>query len=248
MEDFSPGDMAMPRLKIIHDTAVFEDSLTSETHATLEVVLLGLVKQRILWPAEMSEEKSAPLCKSYDFDYGNPNPETFPWGKAGLSRSDGEHPACADCKLKEWDSHPKNGTPWCTEQFTFPLLMANEAGMAPAVLTVQRSAIKPCKSYLSSFVRSRSPLYTCVTTITLEARKRGTVSFAIPKLVKGAATDDAMWPEFAEQYRAIREFLQTPASQPDEDPSITDTDEGEGTVGATPAPAAHGDPEADLPF
>ena len=29
---------------------------------------------------------------------------------------------CDSCALKEWDTHPKGGKPWCAEQITFPIM------------------------------------------------------------------------------------------------------------------------------
>lgn len=251
MEDFDESDMAMPRIKIDHGTATYQDSLSNQAYAELNVVLLGLVKQRILWPAEMGEEKSAPLCKSVNFVEGRPDVANFPWDKSGFDAppagsTDIALP-CDDCQLKEWGSNPKNDTPWCSEQYTFAALMPINGdidfGATPVVLTVQRSAIKPCKRYLTSFARARTPLYTCFTSMTLEARKKGTVNFAVPKLVKGAETPTALWPEFAAQYRSIRDFLQSERSDQDETPSSTAA-----ASAPDPASSARADEDEDLPF
>lgn len=217
LEDFDvTTDAVMPRLRIIGKDAVFEDNLTGETHGKIRVVLLGLVKQRILWDEDV-KEGDGPLCRSNNFQEGIPFLKDFPWKASGFDRDEYDHRdaeqgqvalPCANCQLKEWGTNPSSKTPWCSEQHTFPLLMLDEDdnGM-PAVLTLQRSAIKASKAYVSGFARQRIPLYTTVTEITLKAQRRGSVDYATPTIVKAGETDPAMWPSYGEQYRAIREFL-----------------------------------------
>src|SRR5690606_25228480 len=72
LEDVDASDLSMPRLQIVHEDAVWEDSLSNERFESLDVILLGLIKQRVLWPSEMGEESSAPLCKSYNHTQGFP--------------------------------------------------------------------------------------------------------------------------------------------------------------------------------
>ena len=230
LEDFDVStDAVMPRLKIIGKEAQFEDSLSGERFDSITAVLLGMVKQRILWAPEV-DDGDGPLCRSLDFKTGLPYLKEFPWKESGFKApaadaEDVELP-CNSCALKEWGTNPKGSTPWCSEQHTFPLLLLSgpddTEGM-PALLTLQRSGIKPSKAYVSSFVRSKSPLYTAVTTIGLQAQKRGTVDYAVPILRKGNATDAEMWPVYAQHYRQIRNYLQTPRTE--EAP----TDEGSST-------------------
>ena len=181
LEDFdTQTDAVMPTIKIAHKEAVFEDALSGEKYESLDCILLGLIKQRILWPPKVEETKSQPLCKSYNYTVGRPpDIEKFPWKAAGFEKIDNDPEVelpCENCKLKDWGSHPKRDTPWCSEQHTFALLQPIEDGWAPALLTVQRSAIKPSRTYMTAFVRSKTALFTVRTLIKLDARKRGTVS------------------------------------------------------------------------
>lgn len=252
LEDFSFDDMVMPKLAIAHQDGVFVDSLSGEKYPDLEVVLLGLIKQRILWPPDVAAEKEAPLCKSYNFSDGRPdpgNPSRFPWKASGYSMGeyvDGENPpvlSCEGCKLKEWGSHPKGDTPWCSEQHTFALLIPSSVGgFSPAVLTLQRSGIKPSKAYLSSFARSQSPLFVCTTKMGLILQRRGTVAFSVPTFTRGTPTDEAFHGDFASQYRRIREFMTTPRANEDGE---------DGAPVAAPKPAAKrrpADDDDDLPY
>lgn len=238
LEDFDTADMVMPTLRINHDETVFEDGLSGEKFPELEVVLLGLIKQRVLWEAEVSEGKQGPLCKSYDFSVGRPDLKRFPWQAAGFAPDQAESLPCASCNLKEWGSHPNRDTPWCSEQHTFALLMpVGDDGMAPALLTVQRSAIKPSKTYLTSFARSQTPLFTVRTKISLDGRRRGTVNFAVPKFVRGAGTDQGDWAWYAEQYRTIRDFVQTPRDGEEDGQTPVAPPAGSAAAPAAPAPA-----------
>jgi hypothetical protein len=213
LEDFDSSDAVMPRLRIIGSEAKFEDNLTGEKHDEITCIMLGLVKQRILWAEEVGEGEG-PLCRSLDFQTGLPFIKEFPWKQSGFSAppadADGVTNTCGNCALKEWGSNPRGSTPWCSEQHTFPLLLQTGDLWMPAILTLQRSGIKPSKAYVSSFVRSKSPLYTAITRITLQPQKRGTVDYAVPQLIRTGATDETDWPEYARQYRDIRAFLQTP--------------------------------------
>jgi hypothetical protein len=246
LEDFDTTDMVMPRLSINHQDGVFEDNLTGERHDKLRVVILGLIKQRILWGTEVNAG-DRPLCKSYDFQEGIPDLKKFPWETAEFDPADAEGGSlpCATCKLKEWGTHPQRDIPWCSEQHTFPLLMEVDEGQyaAPAILTVQKSAIKASKSYLTSFARSKTPVYTVVTELSLSPQKKGTVKYAVPHFVKVGNTEREEWAEFADHYRSIRSYITTPPPEEEAQPAVA------APKGAAPSQAAAAAPdEDDLPF
>jgi hypothetical protein len=149
----------------------------------------------------------------------------FPWRASKFDRDEYDKGKdggevilpCANCALKEWGTNPRGGTPWCSEQHTYPLLMLDEHGnTSPAVLTLQRSAIKASKSYVTGFARTKTPLYTAITEIGLNAQRRGSVDYAVPSFVKAGETDRDDWQAFAQQYRSIREFLTSRRNKDDE--------------------------------
>lgn len=243
LEDIDARDLVMPRINLDHQTGEFVDSLSGERNTEIEVVILGLIKQRVLWAPEV-EEGAVPLCKSWDAKIGRPGKD-FPWDAAGFDQASAGVDAngelalpCEACALKEWGSNPKSETPWCAEQHTFPVL--TDGG--PALLTFQRSSLKASRAYLSSFARKGEPLYTVHTTIKLTQNKRGTVKYAVPSFIKGAPTEPEQWGEFAAQYRSIRDFVRTPR---------TKDEEGEPASAKPTAPAtaaASTDEDDDLPF
>jgi hypothetical protein len=249
LEDFDQDDIVMPKIELSHKKGKYVDSLSSEEFESLDIVLLGLVKQRVLWDPEM-DDNPKPLCKSYDHKAGVPG-EDFPWTASGFAQVD--YPEvdgaaslpCDKCALAEWGSHPKNDTPWCTEQHTFVLALPTGESFSPAVLTVQRTAIKASKAYLTSFHRSQSPLFVARTKLGLDLRKKGNVDYAVPTFTRGAATDEEDHELFAQTYRRIRAYLQTPRT------STEDVGTGETTTPvANPGtpPAAASFPDDEEPF
>lgn len=230
LEDFGTNDQVMPYMRIDHHKAVFVDSLSKKEHGSLDAVILGLIKQRILWPPEVAGEDQAdpPLCRSYDFHVGYPSSpqqlpngqeyERFPWEASGFPERVSDQLPCGQCALKEWDSHPTRNAPWCSEQHTFALLLPQEDGnYVPCLFQVQRSGLKPSRQYLSSFANANRPLFTVQTNLTLQSKKMGNNPFAVPVFTERDATDPSEHPAFAEMYRGIREFLQTPRTDDGED-------------------------------
>ena len=264
LEDFDTStDAVMPRLTINHPEAKFVDNLSGQEFDSLEVILLGLVKGRILWDSEV-EEGDTPLCKSLNFNEGRPDEDRFPWKQSGFDKNALVVPAgtselllpCSACGLKEWGSAPNGKTPWCSEQHTFPLLMkVGDGGWAPALFTTQRTGIKPSKTYLTSFARTKTPLYTVTTKLSLQAQKRGTVNYAVPIFVQGEPTEQSEWPYYAQQYRQIRDFLHTPPVRDEDAEATTATPAAAPADAATaastvtaPAAASDVDDESDIPF
>ena len=222
LEDFETTDMVMPRLGIEHTEGKLVDNLTGQKFEKLQVVMLGLIKQRILWDTEVNDGDT-PLCKSYDHKNGHPDGDRFPWDASGFDRQQaGDTLPCTSCALQQWGSHPQRDTPWCSEQHTFPVLLnigdEDEPNFAaPAIFTVQRSGIKPSKTYLTSFSRSKTPLFTVVTEITLNIQRRGSVTYSVPKFSQIGKTDEAEWEEFAQHYLQIRDFVTTPPEPKDDE-------------------------------
>lgn len=247
LEDFNPEDASVPRLIFAHKEGVLKDSLTGESFDEVTGVLLGLIKQRILWQPEV-EDDAQPLCKSYDFKFGVPDLDTFPFkAAAGINKADidAETPRidCGACPLKEWDSHPTRTSPWCSEQWVLPIIVqTDDGGSKPMIMTVQRSGLTPAKSYISSFATSKQPLFTALTKISLKKMSRGTVDYVVPIFSKVGATGPEMQEELAARYRAIRTYVTTPRVNKE-----GDVEAGVASSAASPAPDPIAD-EEDIPF
>lgn len=231
LEDFDPNQGVIPILKVDHDEGIIEDANSGQTWTQLDVIILGFIRQRVLWPAEVSDTKELPLCRAYEGKVGRPPvPSRFPWEAAGFANpgvNDDDEDAvagialpCESCKLKDWETHPTRKIPWCAEQHTYAVLRpVGEDSFAPALLTFQRSSLKASNTYLSSFQQSKTPLYSCITRIELESKKKGNVNYVTPKFIRGDDTDKDDWPGFSNQYQGIRSFVQTPRVRRSDDAS-----------------------------
>lgn len=272
LEDMNMSDAVMPRIKIVGKEGVWSDNLTDTKMPNLYFIALGLVKQRSLFHPRV-DEGDKPMCKSTNFELGFPNPEPhkekpFPWQAAGFNPADfpadptgqqGPLP-CSGCALKDWGSHPTNTTPYCAEQWTLPIYYdasgqpaifdANvawdpaQAEWAPAILTLQKSSLKPIKSYLSSFKAGGKPPFLSVCKGTLKVMQRSDVLYSVPSFTKGPESPRERWNEFAVQYGEMRDFLTRPPVKDDEDDPDTgaSTDNSWGGQAAQPAAAAPAQP------
>lgn len=233
LEDFGVEDAVVPRLQIVHREGVFKDSLSSNEYPLIKAVILGLVKQRILWHHKV-DEGDRPMCKSPDHNFGFPNTDDedtpkekrFPWGKSGFDPAD--YPPneegfvqlpCERCALKDWGTHPDGNKPYCAEQYTLPLLYdPGTGGFVPAILSIQKTSIKGLRSYLTSFARSKNPAYTSITEIGLRQASRGTTDYSIATFKELGKTDPDRWREYSANYSTLRKFLtQHPISREEDD-------------------------------
>lgn len=232
------GGAVTPRIVIDHDEGMFKESNSGELFDELLVIPLGVVAGRALWPPNMRDdgEQQDPLCRSLDAKLGAPG-DDFPWKASGWKTSDVDaegHLDCSACPLKEWGSHPAKDTAWCQEQLTIPMLRQTSTGkVVPVIMTFKSSGIAPARKYVQSFANNGEPCFLNYLTLTLEGRKRGKNDYYVPVFKKGPATDDDAHEAMSEQYRTIRDFLQTPFVRGDSD----ETEEVEAEVVA-PTPKA----------
>lgn len=256
--DVTQSDVAIPRLKILHAEGMFEDSLSKQKYPKMQVILLGLVKQRIMFHPVV-DEGDKPQCKSPDFEHGFPNMDDeikkekrFPWADSNFDPSmalpltvanDGYDsnglPAlpCASCAFKDWGAD--KSAPRCSEQHTFPLLYAADDGiLTPALLTVQKTGIKPSKNYISTFVQRKTPMFTVYTEISLETFTRGTVTYSVPKFRQLGPTERAEWADYSDRQKGIRAFVrQAPRNRNESEDAPVAASSNE-NVAPTPSPPA----------
>ena len=249
LDDFDETeDGTIPRMNVVGDGAVFVDSLSGAEHNPLDVILLGMKKQRVLWPATMRDEPGPPFCKAVDPKLGGKPGEEFPWNESGFTfdpESDDLLP-CDSCRLKDWGSHPINDSPWCTEQYVFPAMIQEEGQLVPVILTFQRATLTAARKYVQSFARTKTPLFTAWTTISLEQNKRGSVEYATAKFKKSDSTDKDDWRGLAESFRSIESFL---TRVRDDDPAELETAVNPAPSRAKPKPPPVSEiDDNDIPF
>lgn len=264
LEDLEEGDLTIPRVTIDHPGGQFVDSQTNERFDEFDAIMLGLVKQKVLWPPEPGAEGEGPMCRAVDNAIGVPDPTKWVAKFNGVTavtvsgftfeEVEAGNLPCANCGLKEWDSHPNNGTPWCNEQYTFAIIRLMEDGtQIPALISFQKTGLKACKSYVSGFRQARRPLYTAVTRLTAVHQKKGTVEFVTPSFAKVADSDPSEHPHYSQSLAQIRTFITTPRTV-DENTTTTATEAAapaaapaqEAPAAAPTAPAtdpAYGDEE-----
>lgn len=241
LEDFQVTDAVIPRLTIEHTKGTFKDNLSGQEYAQVNVIILGLVKQRVLWHTTV-DDGDTPMCKSPDFITGFPDLETtgdkaFPWDKSGFDPStltrdpDGlVSLPCAGCSLKEWGSAPDGKKPYCSEQWTMPILYEglNEEGhgsglYVPALFSLHRSGLKPIKAYLTSFSNTGSPAFIKITRIALKLQSRGTVTYATPKFAPVGDTDPSTWAGYSGNFLEMRDYLtRRPVTDDDDNTAPSD--------------------------
>lgn len=217
---FDTSSVTIPRITIDHEQGKFKDNLSGLLHDELNVVILGLVRQRILWPKKMGDSDK-PQCKSRNADVGYPVLEgdpkvVYPFRSSNLDVTDlfddghgNKALACASCNLKEWTG-PKGEKepPRCSEQFTF--VMQDEEVGANMLYTVQRTAITPAKKYITSFIQRGQAMFTRETKLTVKVVGGSQRSYGVPVFTGGDPTDSTRWADWGEEYDSIAAFITRP--------------------------------------
>lgn len=237
LEDFDASDLKLARLVIDQKAGVFKDSLSGTEYDSVDAIMLGVVKQRVMWSAAQ-EEESNPLCKSTDYNIGYPTTwdkpaKNFPWMASGWKPE--EFPQdevgriqlpCNTCRFKEWKTHPDGKKPWCSTQHAVPLLYAG-VGDDPyiqAIFTLQRSSLPASQAYFAGFMQKKLPAFSSVCRITLNKLRRGQNDYYVPQMRLIASVNEQRWFELSESYRTLRDFLTRPPVTRDENGNVVVAD------------------------
>lgn len=62
LEDIGAGELTVPRLEIVHEQGVFRDRNSKAEYSTLNCIILGVVKQRIMWDKTV-DDGDKPQCR-----------------------------------------------------------------------------------------------------------------------------------------------------------------------------------------
>jgi hypothetical protein len=235
LEDFDASSAGLPRVHIKHQDGVFADRQTNEEFSQIHGVFLGMIKQRVMWAKDL-EDDSKPLCKSNDGEFGYPNitgpkHSLFPWALSAIDPQTvptDEHGRptikCETCPFTQWvRTAGKNTPPACSERYTMPMHFATEADRPydhAGIISFQRSGITPIKNFIAAFARTHQPLFSAGFKLVLETNKRGQVVYSVPKIQRTNPVPQENWPEYATEYRGVREMLRRmPAFNSDDDDS-----------------------------
>lgn len=251
LEDLDPGEMGVPRISVIHKEGIFKENTSGEQFAVIRGIVLGLIKQRVMWAPDVEDmSKAKPLCKSNDAAVGYPRvdggpDENFPWGDSGLNpdampRDEAGKVtiACEACPFTQWGKNPKTGKPVppiCKERYTLPVMYSTDENWKPGqpllsagIVAFQGSGVKPTRGFLGLFARSRLPVYSSYAEITLNLMKRGAVDYSVPEFKRLSSIPQEDWADLSEEYRNIRDHLRTPPRSNDDpgDPAKQQTSTG----------------------
>jgi hypothetical protein len=255
LEDLDPSTMGVPRINVQHKVGTFKDGNTGEEMAALTGIVLGLIRQRVMWAPE-TVDNAKPMCKSNDAITGFPLMEgapdnLFPWEESGFSPADmprDEHDRvtipCETCPFAQWTKgkNNKNVPPACKERFTLPVLFSSDDNWKPGeqldrvgVVSFQGSGIKPTREYLGQFFRSRTPVYSAATRVKLNRMTRGSVEYAVPVFERIGNIDQEDWGDLSSELSNIRETLRQPPRPADDgsDPAKKHTVGGNVSASAT---------------
>jgi hypothetical protein len=266
MEDFDTTDAALPRLQIVHDDGQFKDSLSGATYDKLPVIILGLVKQRVMWDTTM-EDDAKPMCRSTNFKQGYPllpenakHPSTpFDWQKSNFDPAQFPQDSdgvvilpCDACKFKDWGSHPDGKKPWCSEQWTLPILFDQTGGTdepewVGGIITFQKTALAPLKKYMTTFANTKTPPFRDITEFSLDLLQRGKTTYSVPKFKQIARTSPDDFLGYSATYRGIREFLTREPVRRESDAADAVATETAPAAAPSPAPAPQAAPVAEAP-
>lgn len=228
--DVSASDIKMPRLVIEHEEAMFKNTTTGELFPELNVVMLGLVKQRIMWDRTV-DEGDRPQCKAPNNEIGFPQMRTdiperkqFPWSRSNFNKDEATINEdgmimlpCESCIFKDWGKDRER--PACSEQYTFPVYYEVAPDTwAPAIMSFKSSAIKNAKTYAGSFASRKTPMFTAITKLTLTPESRSKTRYAVPHFRQVGGSSPDMWAEYKATYRSAREFLHQPPRPADDAP------------------------------
>lgn len=219
LEDVEARDIAMPIIKIQHtDTEegypVFADPTGTSLDKKIEVVVLGMVKQRVMWDPkrrQVGDEKVYPQCRSRDFHTGRPDQENFPWGRTPFTPGT-EMLSCDECPLKEWGTGADDKRPACGEQHVLVVKRRvtdeyGEEDLLPGIVTFQSTGLKPSGRYIGLFASEKKAPYTSWTEIELEKKRQGNVSYGVPKFRRVGNTTPDVRDECSIQWPGMRQFL-----------------------------------------
>lgn len=214
---------ALARMTIEHDSGLYLiNELPVETVQLDSVIILGAVRQRVMFTPRSLEGPSGLECKSYDFEHGKPTPlfardgSNFPeFAINDALASEAPSLECGACIFSKWktDERGKKVHSRCTPQIVVPLLVPQLDGNAPfipAVVSYQRSAEQPVTEYMKEFTKANRPAYTAVSQLRLNVNLGSGFKYSTPKFRQLASIGEEFYPILSLIYRAAKGIIQTP--------------------------------------
>jgi hypothetical protein len=214
---------SLARMTIEHNSGMYLiNELPVEQTQLNTVILLGAVRQRVMFTPREINTPSGLECKSYDFEHGKPTPlfaregSNFPEFAIDEAIA-AEAPTldCGACIFKNWktDDRGRKVHSRCIPQIVVPLLLPQEdpsAPFIPAVVSYQRSAEQPVTEYMKEFTKANRPAYTAISQLRLNVNLGSGFKYSTPKFTLMGDIGSEFYPVLSLIYRAAKGVIQTP--------------------------------------
>lgn len=189
-----------------------------DTVTEFDAVVIGGVKQRIMWPPYGAAGDRRPLCKSNNNREGYPQ-VNFPWndarsiyeGDAPIEGHEHDTLKCTDCQFKLNPRHYKDmALPVCESSYKLILLDPQDRVV---IFNAQGAAKRVVAHYAKWFQQNNQPMFTHITRFELTSVKNNGNRYADLELRKGGPTDKSRWvSRYLPLFKQWREELETPPS------------------------------------
>ncbi|MEU4066698.1 hypothetical protein AB0F25_30670 [Streptomyces wedmorensis] len=222
LDDLSIDDIPTPRILINHADGAFYDNQMEVQRQQFIGIILGSVKQRIMWDANLEDDGTdVPKCKSNDGRTGLPNMDPtsdrqYPFDESSFDRNlvpidpdlNRAVLPCSNCVFTSWSGQGNKTPPRCSEVENLVVMFdAYGTGeLQPAFMPMKKSAIKTTRVYLARFKQKGVPAYSEFTHFSLESRMRGKNPYAVPIFQSAGPTNPEYWQDFSKNYKVLREM------------------------------------------
>lgn len=268
LEDVGIEEIPTPRIRIRHRHGVYKDSQTGVETPVFNAIILGLVKQRVMFSKVVKgDADDVPQCKSVNYQLGMPNvdPQSrnlFPWADSPWNPNEVSiDPGtgrvllqCTACPFKDWTGPYGNQEPPACNEVWNLVIMYDPYGNGqaqPAFLAIKKTGLKNVRAHIAKYKQSKTPMFVDVVQFSLEEQIRGDNAYQMPVINVIGQTDPSAYLSYAENFKALRGFITTirPAEGADQGvQSHFDGPEWEQATTQPPTPAAPAQqPQAPAP-
>ena len=226
LEDVGIEEIPTPRIRIKHRQGVYKDSQTGVETPVFNAIILGLVKQRVMFSKVVKgDADDVPQCKSVNYQLGMPNvdPQSrnlFPWADSPWNPNEVTVDAgtgrvllqCTACPFKDWTGpYGKQDPPACNEVWNL-VIMYDPYGTGqaqPAFLAVKKTGLKNVRTHIAKYKQSNTPMFLDVVQFSLEEQVRGDNAYQMPVItvIGQTSRDPEVLRQYAENFKSLRKFI-----------------------------------------
>lgn len=221
LEGLTIDEIPTPRLNILHQDALFEDSLTGAKFPEFHAIILGFNRERAYFPSEfVGDGNDIPVCKSPNASDGLPNVDAahrnaFPWDKSPfdpnsvpIAPNGRVMLPCGNCSFKDWRGDDARTPPLCSDVWNL-IVMFDPYGTGqavPAFLALKKSGLRPARAHFARYMQAQIPAFTDVVKVSLDQKSRGKNLYCVPSFEVVGTSDPSMYPVFVENLKNLQRF------------------------------------------